>query len=111
MWDIEFGIWWETLSISEQEDIDACVTLLKNLGPKLSRPYCDTVKGSKHSNMKELRTQSKGKPLRTLFAFDPKRTAILLIGGDKKGDKRFYEKVIPIADELLDKHLKEINNG
>jgi hypothetical protein len=58
--------------------------------------------------MKELRIQSKGKPLRTLYAFDPRRCAILLIGGDKTGDKRFYEKILPLADHLYDKHLKEL---
>jgi len=60
--------------------------------------------------MKELRTQSKGKPLRTLYAFDPRRCAILLIGGDKTGDKRFYKKMIPLADHLYDEHLKELTD-
>ena len=58
--------------------------------------------------MRELRVQSSGKPLRIFYAFDPKRTAILLIGGDKTGDKRFYEKNIPIADKLYDIYLEEI---
>ena len=58
--------------------------------------------------MKELRTQSWGRPLRTLYAFDPRRCAILLIGGDKTGDDRFYEKMIPLADRLYDEHLKEL---
>jgi hypothetical protein len=58
--------------------------------------------------MKELRTQSKGRPLRTLFAFDPRRCAVLLIGGDKTGDDQFYGKMIPIADRLFDEHLKEL---
>lgn len=60
--------------------------------------------------MKELRTQSQGRPLRTLFAFDPRRNAILLIGGDKTGENRFYEKMIPLADRLYDKHLKELKD-
>jgi len=58
--------------------------------------------------MKELRTQSVGKPLRTFFAFDPRRSAILLIGGDKTGNKRFYDRMIPIADALYDEHLDEL---
>jgi hypothetical protein len=58
--------------------------------------------------MKELRTQSRGKPLRTLYAFDPRRCAILLIGGDKTGDDRFYDKILPLADHLYDEHLKEL---
>jgi hypothetical protein len=58
--------------------------------------------------MKELRTQHRGRPLRTLFAFDPRRSAILLIGGDKTGDDRFYDRMIPLADRLYDEHLHEL---
>ena len=58
--------------------------------------------------MRELRTQSAGKPLRTLYAFDPLRTAILLLGGDKTGDARWYEKFVPVADRLYDHHLAEL---
>jgi hypothetical protein len=58
--------------------------------------------------MRELRTQSAGKPLRTLYAFDPRRTAILLVGGDKTGDDRWYEKFVPVADRLYDQHLAEL---
>lgn len=74
----------------------------------LGRPYADTVKGSRHANMKELRTQSLGRPLRTFFAFDPRRAAILLIGGDKTGDKRFYDRMIPVADRLYDEHVARL---
>jgi len=66
------------------------------------------VNGSKHSHLRELRIQSGGKPLRIFYAFDPRRTAILLIGGDKTGDNRFYEKYVPIADRLYDEYLKEL---
>jgi hypothetical protein len=58
--------------------------------------------------MKELRTQHEGRPYRTLFAFDPRRTAILLIGGDKSGDARWYDRYIPIADRLYELHLKQL---
>jgi hypothetical protein len=60
--------------------------------------------------MKELRTQHRGRPLRTLFAFDPRRYAILLIGGDKTGDARFYDRMIPLADRLYDEHLETLRN-
>ena len=60
--------------------------------------------------MKELRIQRQGRPLRTFFAFDPHRSAILLIGGDKTGDERFYERMIPLADQLFDDYLKEIQS-
>lgn len=112
MWDIEytdeFEQWWQTLTEQEQIDLTATVGLLERIGPQLSRPHADTVKESKHSNMKELRTQSQGRPLRTFYAFDPRRSAILLIGGDKTGDNRFYEKMIPLADHLYDQYLKEL---
>ena len=92
----------------EQESIATSVELLRQLGPSLPRSHADTLKGSRHSNMKELRTQHEGRPLRTLFAFDPRRSAILLIGGDKSGDDRFYERMIPLADDLYDVHLETL---
>ena len=112
MWEVEytdeFELWWTNLTEDEQADVNASVELLENHGPQLGRPHVDTIKGSKHSNMKELRTQSGGKPLRTFFAFDPRRAAILLIGGDKTGDDRFYDRMVPIADGLYDTYLKEV---
>lgn len=112
MWEVEvtdeFEEWWHSLDEAEQESLAASVRLLEQLGPGLGRPHADALKKSRHSNMKELRTQHAGRPIRTLFAFDPRRTAILLIGGDKTGDKRFYERMIPLADRLLDEHLEEL---
>jgi hypothetical protein len=109
MWDIEytdeFGTWWETLTGEEQESLAVSVELLRQLGPHLPRPHADTVKESRHSNMKELRTQHGGRPIRTFFAFDRRRCGILLIGGDKTGDDRFYERMVPLADDLYDSHL------
>lgn len=104
----EFGHWWEDLTDDEQASLDAGVRLLEQLGPHLTRPYSDTVRGSRHANMKELRTQSGGRPIRTFYAFDPRRCAILLIGGDKTGDDRFYARMIPRADRLYDEHLREL---
>jgi Uncharacterized protein conserved in bacteria len=92
----------------EQESLAASVELLRQLGPQLARPHADTLQGSRHSNMKELRTQHQGRPLRTLFAFDPRRCAILLIGGDNTGDKQFYARMIPLADQLYDEHLEQL---
>ena len=112
MWVIEFtdqfGAWWNLLSEDEQESIAASVELLRSLGPNLPRPHVDVLKGSKHSNMKELRTQHQGRPIRTLLAFDPRRIAILLIGGEKTGDDRFYERMVPLADRLYDEHLETL---
>ncbi|MDD4889543.1 MAG: type II toxin-antitoxin system RelE/ParE family toxin [Phycisphaerae bacterium] len=112
MWKVEytdeFDQWWEALTEAEQDSVSESVGLLCGLGPFLGRPHADAVKGSRHSNMKELRTQHRGRPLRTFFAFDPRRSAILLIGGDKTGDDRFYERMIPLADRLYDTYLEEI---
>lgn len=112
MWEVEyteeFERWWSGLDAGEQESVAASIGLIEELGPQLPRPHSDTVNGSKHSNMKELRTQHKGRPLRTFYAFDPRRKAILLLGGDKTGDARFYDRMIPLADKLYDQHLKDL---
>lgn len=112
MWEVEytdeFGAWWDQLDADEQQSIAASVELLRQLGPNLPRPHADTLNGSRHGNMKELRTQHQGRRLRTVFAFDPRRCAILLIGGDKTGDDRFYERMIPLADDLYDEHLETL---
>jgi hypothetical protein len=71
-------------------------------------PYSSGIAGSKHDHMRELRVQSGGRPVRVFYAFDPRRSAILLIGGDKTGDKRFYETMIPVADRLYDEHIEEL---
>ena len=113
-WDVEFtdefGSWWETLDEDAQASINAVVLVLEMIGPALTRPYADTLKGSRHPNMRELRVQHQGRPFRLLYAFDPRRTAIILIGGDKGGDDRWYDVFIPIADKLYDEHLQEIAN-
>jgi len=104
----EFQHWWDKLSEDEQVDVDAKVRLLEELGPALGRPHADSVEGSRHSNMKELRIQHAGRPYRVLFAFDPRRCAILLLGGDKTGNPRWYDENIPIADKLFDDHLHSL---
>ncbi len=108
-WEVEyadqFEAWWDSLSEAEQEDIAAKVLVLQKYGPALRRPHSDVIAMSRHSNMKELIVQHAGRPYRVLYAFDPRRTAILLIGGDKTGDDRWYETYVPIADRLYDEHL------
>jgi hypothetical protein len=101
----EFGKWWDALAESEQISVDAGVQNLERRGPNLPFPYSSGLSGSRHSHMRELRIQSGGKPLRVFYAFDPRRVAILLVGGDKTGDKRFYERMIVVADRLYDEHL------
>lgn len=104
----EFEAWWPDLTAGQQEANDAGVELLMEYGPGLGRPLVDTIRGSRYSNMKELRI-SKGGALRTLFAFDPRRAAILLTGGDKSGRwEQRYEEAIPLAEDLLDEHLRSV---
>ena len=112
MWEVEytdeFAEWWESLSEDVQEAIAHDVGVPEQVGPGLGRPTVDTLSGSKFPNMKELRTKHSQHAIRVLFAFDPRRCAILLIGGDKSGDDRFYDRMIPLADSLYQEHLDEL---
>jgi hypothetical protein len=111
-WEIEytdeFGQWWETLLEMEQASIDAGVMLLEDYGPNLRFSYSSGINGSKHGNMRELRIQHEGRPFRILYAFDPRRCAILLIGGDKTGNDRWYDNNVSLADRLYDDHLETL---
>jgi hypothetical protein len=104
----EFGEWYESLTESQQDDITTVGLLLMDQGPHLPFPHSSGINGSKHQHMRELRVQSGGRPLRIFYAFDPRRSAILLIGGDKTSDDRFYRRMIPIADALYDAYIEEI---
>ena len=111
-WEVEFtdefGVWWETLTEQEQATPQRMSGELEPRGPMLPYPYSSDVRDSKHRAMRELRVQSGGKPIRIFYGFDPRRSAILLIGGRKAGVKRFYEQFVPIADRLYDEHLAEL---
>jgi hypothetical protein len=111
-WEVEFtdefAEWWTSLDEAEQEDVEASVMLLRERGPTLGRPHADLVATSAYPNMKELRTQHDGRPYRTLFAFDPRRVAILLIGGDKTGNARWYLEFVPQADKIYSEHLRQL---
>jgi len=102
----EFEKWWNTLDEGEQESVAAYVGLLEKKGAALLFPYSRAIKQSKHAHLRELRVQHSGKPYRILYAFDPRRVAILLIGGEKTGNNRWYKTYIPIADKLYDEHLR-----
>ncbi len=114
MWTIEasddFSTWYESLNDDQKAVVIAKFELLRNSGPALARPHADTLKGSKHSNMKELRAKTSTSVLRVAFAFDPDRRAILLVGGDKRGvvEKRFYKSLIDRADKIFDEHLANL---
>ncbi|HEY6448979.1 MAG TPA: type II toxin-antitoxin system RelE/ParE family toxin [Acidobacteriaceae bacterium] len=111
-WDVEvsdeFRDWYEALGAEEQDSVAYSVNLLRFSGPDLGRPFVDSVWGSRHSNMKELRVQHKGRPWRVLFAFDPRRMAYLILAGDKTGNPRWYKINVPRADAIYDRHLREI---
>ena len=96
------------LGEDERIRITASVGLLERLGPNLPFPHSSGVTSSRHGHMRELRVQVGGRPLRVFYAFDPRRAAILLIGGDKTGQDGFYTRLIPLADRLYDDHLAEI---
>lgn len=103
MWTIKttdrFDRWFTSLNDTDRACVLAALLVLREKGPGLSRPYADTLKGSRYSNMKELRIQSRGNPIRAFFAFDPARTGIVLCAGNKVGsEKRFYDEMLPVAD-------------
>lgn len=102
----EFNNLHEEVSI----EILALSRLLQEIGPQLGRPRVDTLNGSRHANMKELRFSAADGEWRVAFAFDPKRKAILLVAGDKSGmsEKRFYRQLIAKADERFDTHLNRL---
>ena len=104
----EYFAWFRDLDEGQQDALRTDIELLEKMGPHLGRPYVDSIKGSSHSNLKELRTMSGRRHLRTFFAFDPRRAAILLIGGDKTGDKGFYRRMVPLADRLFEEYLAEL---
>jgi hypothetical protein len=114
VWDIEvtdeFLEWWHGLEVDPQEALTARIDLLGERGPDLGRPVVDRIHTSRHHNMKELRASKDG-ALRVLFMFDPRRSVILLVGGDKTGDwDSWYEWAVPAADDLYDTYLAELRD-
>ena len=107
--DEEFEAWLQGQVERVQDAIYARIVLLRQIGPGLGRPHADTLEGSAYPNMKELRVQIGGDPWRIFFAFDPRRTAFVVVGGNKTGDKRFYEVNIPIADRRYARHLAQLD--
>ena len=115
VWNVDTRLidsWLDTLDDGSADQVLAALTILRDVGPALGRPLVDTVTTSRHRNMKELRPGSRGRSeLRILFAFDPVRRAILLVAGDKAGNwKKWYRTNIPLADELLDQHLRALTD-
>jgi hypothetical protein len=116
-WRIEIGeeFWPEFEEFPEdvQDEILAIARVLAHYGPQLGRPRVDTLKGSRHANMKELRFDAANGVWRVAFAFDPQRKAILLVGGDKAGvsERSFYRALIRKADARFDAHLARLKRS
>ncbi len=104
----EFEAWWNGLTAADQERVGAVIDQLERRGPALEFPYSSAVVTSRHSGMRELRVQCRGRPVRILYAFDPRRVGVLLLGGDKTGDNRWYSRMVPRADRLFDTHLASL---
>jgi hypothetical protein len=104
-----FEEWWATLTSQEQDRVATIVELLEERGVDLPYPYSSKVNGSRYAHMRELRSQCHGDPIRVFYAFDPRRVAVLLMGGFKTGwERRFYRKYVPRADKLYEQHLKSL---
>ena len=112
MWEVEytdeFSVWWDALDAEEQVSVGRVVDMLVSEGPNLPFPYSSDVRGARHRAIRELRIQHGGRPYRVLYAFDPRRTGILLLGGEKGGTDRWYAVNIPVADKLFDEHLETL---
>lgn len=107
----EFEAWFDEQSLVVKKRMLENLKLLEQYGHQLARPYADTLYGSKFSNMKELRVQVGGDPYRAFYAFDPIRQAIVLCAGNKVGnEKQFYKEMMPLADELYQRHLDKLAN-
>lgn len=112
MWEVEFTDeferWWNELDEPEQDTVDFVVQLLIHEGPMLPFPYSSDIAGAKKYDLRELRIQHQGRPYRVLYVFDPRRHAVLLIGADKTGQDRWYEKYVPLAEGIYSKYLQEL---
>jgi hypothetical protein len=104
----EFRDWYEPLSEPEQLSIERVVLMLMEAGPVLGCPESTGVNGSTFGHLRERRIQHEGRPYRILYGFDPARTAFLLLGGDKTGDERWCDKMVPQADATYADHLKSL---
>lgn len=101
----DFVAWWDALSEKEQVSVRAVVDLLEIFGSTLGFPHSSAIAGSR--KLRELRIQHGGKPYRILYAFDPERNAVLLLGGNKAGNERWYEQNVPRAERILAEYLRE----
>jgi len=106
----EFAEWCDGSTSADQDAVDRVVALLTRDGVRLGHPWSSALRGVRFA-LRELRVQSRGRPLRVIHAFDPRRAAVLLVGGDKTGDDRFYERMVPVAERIWEQYLAEQKAG
>jgi len=102
----EFASWYRSLDDRDGDAVDVIVDLLADQGVRLGHPYSSAILGASVA-LRELRTKSDGSVIRIFYAFDPVRAAVLIIGGDKRGDDRFYERMVPLAEKIWKRYLEE----
>ena len=107
----EFAEEFLLLALGLRMELAAHLRVLETFGPHLGRPLVDTLRGSKFANMKELRFTWQKNPYRYFFAFDPERRAVVLVGGNKAGDRRFYDALMPVAEVRFEKYLHQMDQG
>ena len=112
-WEVEytdeFLEWWNGITTGEQDSVSNSVRLLIEYGVNLRHPKTSGIQSSRHRHMRELRPSDGRSPIRIFYAFDPRRTSILLIGGHKTDNDLFYRQYVPIADRLYDQYLEELH--
>lgn len=102
--------WYRSLSEAQAVAVDRYVAMLEEIGIALGHPYSSAIRGTLVA-LRELRCSAGRSELRVLYAFDPSRNAVLLVGGDKSGDKRFYEWIVPLAERIWGEYLEETGQG
>jgi hypothetical protein len=100
----DFKMWYDRLDESDLKAVTRSMEMLSMWGVVLPFPHSSALRSSRHG-LRELRIQSGGRPLRVMYGFDPKRQAVLLLGGNKSGNNRFYEEMVPKADRLYEDYL------
>jgi hypothetical protein len=103
----EFADWYRSLTEQEEAEVANAVGKLETLGLRLGEPHCSAIKGASFA-LRELRCRSGSSPLRTFYAYDPRRDAVLIIGGDKSGDPKFYDRMIPRAESIWNEYIAEL---
>ena len=106
----EFVQWYDNLNDGDAQAVYRHVGLLEGKGVSLDFPYSSAIKGARYA-IRELRIKARGKPIRVFYVFDPKKNAVLLLGGHKAGNKRFYDQYVPRSEKIREEYLAELASG